>query len=116
MPQLEFEGGNMQSVNITDGEQPAQVVYGAAWKGEQVAPGNIDALQDRVDSGQFFFHVGNLRPEWSDSKSHDKGKVTSAAAHHVESLSFIGFDKDAAPHKGLPALAVGQQHPKLLAV
>jgi hypothetical protein len=78
------------------GDQPAQVVYGKYWTGEQVAPQDWDALLKRVADQQLFFHVGELSDSWSDPASHESKCVTSASNKHVVGTQYIPFDVDVA--------------------
>src|SRR5437660_3249743 len=69
------------------GNEPAQVVYGDQWKGEEVTPSDIDALLDRVENGRFYFAPCTLRPSWNN---------TTPKPNDVIASSFVWFDFDAA--------------------
>lgn len=75
-------------------DAPAQVVWGDRWEGVQVEQGEIAGFIGRIGEQQLFFHVHDLNQTWNNPSSHRKGKVTSAAGHHVQGSWFVPFDFD----------------------
>jgi putative DNA primase/helicase len=94
-PQLDRDAA-LKFLRWRYGDQPAQIVHGDGWRGEQVESSGLDALLDRVGNERFYFHIYDLNESWKDPASHGAGYVTSASERHVVGTRFIGFDFDAA--------------------
>lgn len=108
-----------QFLQLVHGSRPAATIIGFT-SGVPVpsgGPNRFDAVVERArrERTHLFFHVSNVKAEWGNASTHDKGKVTTASKSkavnmadgsnsHVEDCPYLWGDCDATKYTGTDAI------------